>query len=74
MSTPVIEELVIPQSMDDADAADFAASAEIMARLEAEGIGSDELHTDPSEDLPWWHFSAHPHRLFGVRVDGQLVA
>jgi len=68
-----VEELVVPVSVDSADAADFAAAIEIMNRCEAEAYGHDELRLFPVEVLPWWQDSANPHRLFGVRVDGELV-
>ena len=68
-----VEELVVPETADAVDAADFAAAIEIMNRSEAEAYGHDELRLFPDEVLPWWQDSANPHRLFGVRVDGALV-
>ena len=69
-----VEELVIPTSADAPDAADFAASVAINCDVEAEGYGHDELRISPAEALPWWQDPDSPRRLFGVRVDGTLVA
>lgn len=69
-----VEELVIPRTMDADDAEDFAASVEIMADVEAEGYGTDDLRLSPVEVLPWWSDPESPRRLLGVRVDGRLVA
>ncbi len=67
MAEWVVEELEVGQSDD------FAAAVEIMNETEAQAYGHDELRQTPDETLPWWQNSANPHRLFGVRVDGQLV-
>jgi len=69
----VVEELVVPSTATAEDAADFVAAIEIMNRTEAEAYGHDELRLFPEEVLPWWQDSANPHRLFGIRVDGQVV-
>ena len=68
-----VEQLVVPASIDDADAADFIVNVDIHARGEAEKYGHDELRLTPAEVLPWWQSSANPRVLFGVKVDGQLV-
>lgn len=73
MAEWVVEELVVPSSVDDGDAADFVDTIEIMNQTEAEAYGHDELRLFANEVLPWWQDSANPHRLFGVRVGGQLV-
>jgi len=69
-----VEELVIPATADAPDAGDFAASVAITGEVEAEGYGHDELRISAAEALPWWQDPASPRRLFGVRVDGDLVA
>jgi len=74
MSDFTVEELVVPTSMDQLDAADFAASVGIMAATELEGYGHDELRMTPAEVLPIWQDAANPRRLLGVRIDGALVA
>jgi GNAT superfamily N-acetyltransferase len=66
----VVEELIVPESVTD----DYAAAIEIMNQNEAEAYGTDDLRLRPEESLPWWRDDANPHRLFGVRVDGGLVA
>ena len=69
-----VEELAVPATVDAPDAADFAASVAINVQVEAEGYGTDDLRVSAAETLPWWQDPASPRRLFGVRVDGQLVA
>lgn len=69
----IVEEIVVPASVDATDATDFAACSFIMNENEAEAYGHDELRLEPDEVLPWWQDSANPHRLFGVRVDGSLI-
>lgn len=73
MASHSVEELVVPVSVDSADAADFIASSMIISQNEAEAYGHDDLRLTPNEVLPWWQDSGNPHRLFGVRVDGELV-
>ena len=73
MSPHTVEELVVPVSVDSADAADFAAGCTLINQNEAEAYGHDDLRLNPNEVLPWWQDSGNPHRLFGVRVDGELV-
>jgi len=68
-----VEELIVPASVDAADASDFTQSVFIMNQNEIEAYGNDELRLEPDEVLPWWQDSANPHRLFGVRVEGELV-
>lgn len=74
MSDISVEELAVPASIASSDAADFAASVEIMAAVELEGYGHDELRMTPAEVLPIWQDAASPRRLFGVRIEGALVA
>jgi GNAT superfamily N-acetyltransferase len=68
-----IEELVIPASIDAADAADFAEASILANDVEAETYGNDDLRLSPAEVLPWWQDPQSPRRLFGVRIDGRLV-
>jgi len=72
--TFTVEELTIPSSIDAADAADFAASIAVRNEVEALGYGTHDLAPEPAELLPAFHDPASPRRLFGVRVDGALVA
>lgn len=72
----VVEELRIPERMDDSPAArDFAGTVEARNAAEAAVFGTDELAYTAEELLPGWQPSAHePRRLFGARVDGRIVA
>ena len=69
-----VEELRIPARADAPDAADFAAAVDISVTVEAEGYRTDDLRLSPAETLPWWQDPSSPRRLFGVRLDGTLVA
>jgi len=74
MTTFTVEELVVPLTIDAADAADFVESIEIRNLVEALGYGTRELEMTAAETLPYWLDKENsPHRLFGVRVDGRLV-
>jgi GNAT superfamily N-acetyltransferase len=74
MTTYDIQELVIPASVGDAAAGDFVDSLEIMAASEADAYATDELHQTAAELLPFWQDLSNPRRLFGVKLDGALVA
>lgn len=69
-----IEQLVVPESMDAADSTDFATNCAIVAACESLAYGTDDLALSPAEVLPSWQDPGSPRRLFGVRVDGRLVA
>jgi GNAT superfamily N-acetyltransferase len=68
-----VDELVVPTTVDAPDAADFITCSSIINQNEAEAYGHDELRLTPAEVLPWWQDSGNPHRLFGVRIDGEIV-
>jgi GNAT superfamily N-acetyltransferase len=72
--TFTVEELVVPETIDAPDAADFVETIELRNAVEALAYGTSELAMTPVETLPSWldHENA-PRRLFGVRVDGRLV-
>jgi len=74
MSAFEVEELVIPTTVDSSDAADFVTSADIRGDIERESYGTDDLRLSAEELLPWFRDPKSPRRLFGVRVDGRLVA
>jgi len=74
MSEILIDELVIPATADAPDAADFAAAVDIAMTVEAEGYRTDDLRLTAAESLPWWQDPSSPRRLFGVRLEGRLVA
>ena len=74
MTIFTVEELVVPQSIDADDAADFVETIEVRNTIEALGYGTRELEMTAAETLPSWLDHEHsPRRLFGVRVDGRLV-
>lgn len=73
--TYLIEELAVPASIDDPDAADFIATIDVRNEVEAFAFGIDDFGIPPVEILPMWQdMRFAPKRLFGVRVDGRLVA
>jgi GNAT superfamily N-acetyltransferase len=75
MTTFTVEELVIPSSVFDDDAADFVESVGVRNAVETAGYGTGDLAYTPAEVLPGWLDTEHaPRRLFGVRVDGALVS
>jgi len=74
-STPVVEQLLIPSSVDAPDAADYVAAVELENAVRRAAIGSDELAWLPDEQLPHLVDTVHSdNRLFGVRDRGRLVA
>lgn len=74
MTDFTVDELVVPATADAHDAADFAATIDIRNVIEAEVFGTNDFWLSPAEILPHLQQSAGPTRLFGVRVDGKLVA
>ena len=73
MTAFTVEELVVPTTVNDSDAADFVANIEIINAVQAEACGHNDLDLAPVEMLPSWRNPASPRTLFGVHVDGQLV-
>jgi len=74
MTPVVVEELVVPATIDAPDAADFVESVELRNLVEALGYGTRELAMTAAETLPSWLDPEHsPRRLFGVRSDGRIV-
>jgi GNAT superfamily N-acetyltransferase len=74
MTTFTVEELVVPATVDAANAADFVETIEIRNRVEALGYGTRELEMTAAETLPFWLDTENsPRRLFGVREGGRLV-
>ena len=70
-----VEELTIPSTVYDDDAADFVESVAVRNAVEAAGYGTPDLAYTPAEVLPGWQDTEHsPRRLFGVRVDGTIVS
>lgn len=71
-----IEELRIPESLDDSpEARDFVAATEVRNVVEKAGFGSPEYRYSPEELLPGWQNQEHePKRMLVARVDGRVVA
>jgi len=74
MTPFIVEELVVPNTIDAADAADFVESTGIRNLIEALGYGTRELEMTPAETLPFFLDAENsPRRLFGVREGSRLV-
>jgi GNAT superfamily N-acetyltransferase len=69
-----IEPLVIPNSIDAADAADFIALAAVRNSVEAEQRGHDGELMTAAELLPDWKDESKPMAGFVAKVDGRVVA
>ncbi len=75
MGEYTIEEIVVPASLADDNAADFIATVDVRNAVEADGYGSDEFAYTAEELLPGWlDMEYEPKVMFGARVDGRLVA
>ena len=75
MSAFTVEELPLPRDLvDDPAAADFIASVEVRNAVEEHGYGTPDVRVAPERLLASWSDPHSPHRLFGVRADGRLVA
>ncbi len=74
MSEIVITEVVIPESIDAPDAADFIAAIAVRTAVNAHDSGTDDESRPPEEMLPGWRKQEfEPKRLFLARRDGQVV-
>jgi len=70
-----VERVAIPPHLDNPDAVDFIATAQVRNAVEADGYGTDELSITPAELLPVWLDQEYePKQLFAARVDGRIVA
>jgi GNAT superfamily N-acetyltransferase len=69
-----IDELSIPATLDDPDAAGFIEMVAVRNAIETGLLGSDALACTPAELLPMYQAQEfEPSRLFVARVDGQIV-
>lgn len=74
MSEIVITEVVIPESIDSPDAADFIAAIAVRTAVNVHDSGTDDEARPPEEMLPGWRKQEfEPKRLFLARRDGQVV-
>lgn len=69
-----IEPLVVPVSIDAADAADFVAMAAVRSAVEAELRGADGEVMTAAELLPDWRDESKPMAGLIAKVDGRVVA
>lgn len=75
MSEIVITEVVIPETVDAPDAADFIAAIAVRTAVNTHDSGTDDEARPPEEMLPGWRKQEfEPKRLFLARRDGQVVA
>ncbi len=75
MGDIVIDEVVIPASIDRPEAADFVAAIGVRNAVESHGYGSDELAATPAEVLPAYQAQEfEPKRMFVARLAGRVVA
>jgi GNAT superfamily N-acetyltransferase len=74
MSAIPITEVVIPASLDAADADEFLACVELRNTVNRFDSGTDDNHFTAAELLPGWQkTSFEPKRMFAARLDGRLV-
>lgn len=69
-----IHEVVIPQTVDAPDAADFVRAIRVANEVEALGYGTPDIAYDPDEELPQFQDVHHPQRMLVATVDGEIVA
>lgn len=65
--------VVIPASLESADAADFIAAIGVRNAVEAYSYGTDELTYSPAEMLPRWLDTHKKHWMFAAELDGRIV-
>lgn len=74
MTAFTIDELTIPASIDEPDAADFIEMTHVRNEIEADTLGNRDLCYEPAELLPNWQDPYQPQRLLVARVAGRIVA
>jgi GNAT superfamily N-acetyltransferase len=75
MTEFTIDELSIPESLDEPGAADFREMVDVRNAVEEAGYGTSELSYSAEELLPSWQASQfEPKRLFVARVGDRIVA
>jgi GNAT superfamily N-acetyltransferase len=73
MSPLVIDEVVIPATIDSPDAADFIRGIELGNEVEAISFGTPDLAFEPSEELPYFQDEHLPSHMLVARLDGEIV-
>ena len=75
MEQIVIDEVVIPPSVDVPEAADFIAAIGVRNAVESHGYGADDVVFTPAEVLPaYLNLEFEPKRMFVARLGGEVVA
>ncbi len=75
MTDITITEVVIPATLDAADAAALLASVEVRNTVWRDDSGTDDLTYTAAELLPGWQKTTfEPRRLFAAHLDGRMVA
>lgn len=69
-----IDELVVPATIDDPGAGDFAAAVEVGNAATAEAFGTPDMTYEPDEELPQFHNPYQPQRMLVARIGGRVVA
>jgi GNAT superfamily N-acetyltransferase len=69
-----IAEIIVPESIDSPDAADFIGMAEVRSTVEAEQRGATEEVSTAEEQLPRWKDESSPISGLIGKVDGRVVA
>lgn len=67
------DELVIPRTIDEPEAADFIRAIEIINEVEAITYGTPDLAYAPEEELPYFHDKFQRTRMLVARIDGEIV-
>ena len=73
MSGFVVDEIVVPETIEAPDAGDFVRSIEVGNLVMAETFGTTELAGEADEELAKYLDPHQPHRVFVARVDGAVV-
>jgi GNAT superfamily N-acetyltransferase len=68
-----IEQVAIPNTLEEPGGAAFVEMTLVRNRIEAETLGSTDLSIEPAELLPFWQDPYNPHLLWVARVDGGIV-
>lgn len=69
----VVDEVVIPSTIDAPNASDFIEMTRVRNEIEAESVGSWDLAYEAAELLPSWQRSWEPKQLLVARSRGEIV-
>jgi len=69
-----IDEIVIPQTLDDPSGPDFSGSIAVRNAVQAAAFGTNEMFMPADDMLPFWLDPHEPKRLLVARIDGRIVA